>query len=49
MGEIQKTLSFDFQWQWQFMNNGWLDLTWEPRWQDSEMTHYAQIQVQVKH
>ncbi|MDD5582558.1 MAG: hypothetical protein PHS99_05040 [Candidatus Marinimicrobia bacterium] len=49
MGDIQKTRSCDIMWQWQFINNGWLEVTWQPQWVDSDFKHMAYIQLQVKH
>jgi hypothetical protein len=49
MGKIEQTLVLSVQWQWQIINNGWLEFVWEPEWAESDVMHYARLQLQVKH
>lgn len=49
MGKIEHLFFLNIQWQWQIINNGWLELVWEPQWTETDFTHYARLQLQVKH
>ena len=49
MGNIEKKLSLNMEWQWQMVNNVWLKILWNPCWVDGNMTHVGHLEWQVKH
>jgi len=49
MGDVEKIMSLHVEWQYQMLNNMWLNISWQPQWNEGDMTHYGRLEWQVKH